>query len=201
MLDCPNAEIRDRLPEFVAGSLDPSELADVRSHLETCSACREEVALIQGVRALVIRATPVIDVAAIAARIPAARRQPMKSWSNWRVAAAITIITVGGATVGLLGQDSELPTVPDTIVASVAPVADPVQTPPVAAIGTSVPSTAPTASPAEQIELSTTAEIGQLTDSQLDALLKEIDKIEALPLAEPPRTGLPAGAIVPGEVR
>src|SRR5512140_1830353 len=66
MNDCPNADVRDLLPD----RLDEAARAMVESHLEGCADCRAELALLRDVRASLRRA-PALNVAAIAAAIPA----------------------------------------------------------------------------------------------------------------------------------
>ncbi len=69
MTDCTNAEMRDLLPDVAAETLSTAEMARVRLHVERCSVCAEELALVQQVRAM--RASSVtIDVGAIVAKLP-----------------------------------------------------------------------------------------------------------------------------------
>src|SRR3712207_3052872 len=96
MIDCPNGEIRDRLPDFVHEQLDRVTGATVAAHLASCSACTAEVALLRALRAS-FRETPAVDVARIVATlprprgVPAAGPGPRPIWSrlDWRVAAVI----------------------------------------------------------------------------------------------------------------
>jgi hypothetical protein len=70
MSECLNLDVQDLLPEFAAGLLPASDRVMVEVHLSSCSACAEDVRLLEAVR----RARPVvphIDVAAIVAALPA----------------------------------------------------------------------------------------------------------------------------------
>lgn len=70
MMDCPNAEIRDLLPDFVHRALSDGDAARVTAHLGSCAACRDELALLR-TSAAVLRVRPVVDVAAIVRALPA----------------------------------------------------------------------------------------------------------------------------------
>ena len=39
MSDCPNVEMRERLPEYLHGTLAASDRAALEAHLATCSEC------------------------------------------------------------------------------------------------------------------------------------------------------------------
>src|SRR5689334_6370511 len=106
MTDCPNGELRDLLPDYLHDRLDSSARGAVERHLAECTACRDELALLRELRGTLQRA-PRIDVAAVAAAIPAYRPAPRKHVAGgWRVAAAIAAIAVGGASLTLLGHES-----------------------------------------------------------------------------------------------
>ena len=127
MTDCGNAEIRDLLPDLVAGALSPVERSRVQAHVDGCAECAGEVALLRTARALRPNVAA-IDVAAIVARLPrpaarpsvvddpsivsldahremqrAASQSPRMSWTGsrsvWRTAAAIGVIIAGGWSV------------------------------------------------------------------------------------------------------
>lgn len=106
MRDCPNGEMRDQLPLYVSGRLDEAREAFVEAHLRECADCSAEVELLRAtVRAFEVTAP---DAAAIAAYVPTARAarraRPFHSQPLWRVAAAITIMIAGTAMTMLLRQ-------------------------------------------------------------------------------------------------
>lgn len=70
MIDCPNVAVRDALPEYLHDALDPEHAAEIRAHLDGCSACTAEFAVMQAVMATTPR-VPSIDTAKIVAAIPA----------------------------------------------------------------------------------------------------------------------------------
>src|SRR5437870_551008 len=109
MIDCSNGDMRDLLPELVHDRLAPSERARIEAHVASCEACRAEVALLRALRATMGR-TPAIDVASIAAAIPAYRAPVRRSWTGLRAAAVIAAIAVGGTSVALIRHESSTPT-------------------------------------------------------------------------------------------
>src|SRR5688572_12095767 len=114
MFDCANVEMRELLPEFAAGSLDASTRARVEAHVQSCAECASELETLRLVRASfasVLAAAPNVDARRIAAALPKPVAPPHTSeaprtrgvaqrrWVDWRVAAALTMITVGGLSV------------------------------------------------------------------------------------------------------
>ena len=55
MIDCPNGDVRDALPEYLNDRLDPARRAEVESHLLRCDACRAELSLLRDLRATMRR--------------------------------------------------------------------------------------------------------------------------------------------------
>src|SRR5919108_4818432 len=119
MIDCSNAEIRDRLPDFVHGQLDAEARAEVAAHAAGCSACTAELALLRELRAS-LRTGATVDVARIVAALPAPPARgagaggqlhwPRWKRFDWRIAAAIVALAVGGGSAivaTMLGRDSD----------------------------------------------------------------------------------------------
>ena len=114
MFDCANVEMRELLPELAAGRLDAPTRARVEAHVLSCSECASELETIRLVRAS-FSAASVIDTRRIVAALPKPRaivvrpvaRQRAARWMDWRAAAALTMITIGGLSVALRqrGQD------------------------------------------------------------------------------------------------
>jgi hypothetical protein len=111
MMECMNAEIRDRLPDLLHERLDPETRAAVVAHVAGCEACRQELAVLKATKGLFAR-VPRVDVPRIASAVvadakaggPAATpRVPAmgRSWVrvSWRMAAAIVLAVVGGAAI------------------------------------------------------------------------------------------------------
>lgn len=72
MNDCLNETMRDQLPLLAHDALDGAEAAAVQAHLTNCSACAVELRTLTAAAALFAAATPVVDTAAILARLPQA---------------------------------------------------------------------------------------------------------------------------------
>ena len=59
-------EIRQALGVYVLGAIDPAERAQVDEHLATCSECRDELASLAGLPAM-LRKVPVVEAERLAA--------------------------------------------------------------------------------------------------------------------------------------
>ena len=204
MNDCPNADVRDLLPDLLHERLDAASRAMVEAHVAGCTDCAAELELLRQVRGM--RRTPRVDVASIVASVPAYRAPARRSWVGWRVAAAITVIVAGASSVAVLQR--RLPPSPRVVTypipASAAPSlppASPVTTTEVASGG---PKSAPTAriddsmpvtppAPAEHVPIASGAvrelamgggALGDLDDHELTSLLRDIESLDAVPSVE-----------------
>lgn len=173
MRDCPDATMRDLLPDLLNDRLSARQRADVRAHLDACVDCRAELQLLERVRASVQR-TP-IDVARIAAAVPAYQRSRWRtlSASSLLRAAAVVMIALGAALV--LRRDDvqvgeSVPVIPNDSAPSV------VATQPAAAAQPRTQRNAPTTS----AELAVGEMFEDLTDGDLEALLQSMGTIEAV---------------------
>jgi anti-sigma factor RsiW len=208
MTDCSNVEMRERLPELVHDALSAGDRAAVLAHVTSCTECAEELELLRNVqRTLGAMRVPAIDTAAIVAALPAAPRAAFprprvtpiarparRSPTLFRLAAAISFISIGGISVAVarsyLGQAT--PSAVDTVRTDVASssVGIPSQaanvTEPVAAVS------------ADSRVLVVHPSIAALDDADLESLLGELDQLEAAPLAEPETT--PGGRALAGAV-
>jgi hypothetical protein len=216
MSDCANVEMRELLPELVAGTVDASTRARVDEHVSACADCAAELETLRLVRSAFLNA-PAVDVGRIVAALPkpTARQpavhptRPVKRWLDWRIAAALTTITVGGLS---LAVSQRTPTSLDTVrrdsieVASNAPIG------PNESARDSVPDARLARDPrsqtsqqkepvvggttqrtetASKAQLSFGGGTGDLDDASLQALLgalEEIDRAPVAPSAEPDRT-------------
>jgi anti-sigma factor RsiW len=111
-------EIKQALGVYVLGAIDPAERAQVDEHLATCAECREELASLAGLPAM-LRKVPVVE----AERLAAAEQDPeltaapspelltsllgrtanvrrIRRWRGLAAAAAVSLVAVaGGAAV------------------------------------------------------------------------------------------------------
>ena len=199
MIDCPSAEIRDLLPDLVHERLDVPARATVLAHVEGCAACRAELALLRDLRVELSRA-PSLDVGVIArvvvsrtvrphdAAIGAAGSiRPVRAhrWMDWRIAAAITVLVVGGAsvaTIRLAGRgQSAVDTAPAIGIARKSANNDSgrEKSTPVVSPAATVDVTPATA------ELSMGGGVGDLSDGDLRALLVDIEALDGVPEPDP----------------
>ena len=148
MIDCTNADIRDRLPDLLHERLDAAARAAVMAHVERCAACQAELALLRALRGELSRA-PALDVSAVGrvvvSRTTAANsREPraegdarrfephdaavrpldpaprQRRWADWRIAAAIAVLALGSASAAKLLRSRSSAITPDSAVAVVA---------------------------------------------------------------------------------
>lgn len=172
MRDCPNATMRERLPDLLHDRLSAALRAEVRAHLETCAECRAEFQLLEQVRAIVV--APTVDTRRIASALPPYRAAPR--WRGtvqsplFRIAAAVVIL-LGGA---MLVTDAPVP-IDEPAVGKPVVSAPVVQTPTGA---TSQVAVRP--SPSATTELAVGEMFHDLTDSDLQALLDELGSLEAV---------------------
>lgn len=203
MNDCPNADIRDQLPDLLHERLDVSMRAAVMAHVDSCVDCRAELELLRGLHGMLVSRTPRVDINYVVSALPkraaqpprVARRRPL--WNDWRVAAAVTLLAAGGGSFALLRQ-GVTPTTADSVFALAPSIGDTrapsgdsgAKTSAVAGAGvaTSGSSSRPAVSVAssdEQAGLATTAHLADLNERELQALLDQIDQLQAVPMTEP----------------
>jgi putative zinc finger protein len=221
MNDCANAEVRDQLPELLHDRLDAQTRAAIMAHVNGCVDCRTELELLRDVRGMLAAGAPRVDVNWVAAALPKPPRQrpalgvttslgatrQRRVWSDWRVAAAVTLLVAGGSSVALLDHGRGIDRLPG----------DTVQLPPVAAAAgsSSSPSASATSAPASanaapvaasrkptnaantqlasaddptdasDPSLGASGRLESLNAAQLKKLLGDIDQIKATPITEP----------------
>ncbi len=195
MRDCPNATMRDRLPDLLSGRLPAGEQADVRAHVAACVDCRAELELLE--RVLASAVTPRVDTTRIVAALPAYRPA---SW--WRAAgrsrqagiAAALVLLAGTATLIAGRVVGGPPLVPDPVASASVQVptrgATSVRETPEPSLGRDALAYRPT-------ELAVGETLQDLSDADLRELLDELERFEALmpaePEAIPPSLGRGAG--------
>lgn len=184
MNDCGNAIMRDRLPDLLHERLGDRERAELEAHLAVCADCRTERELLRATAAALIVGRPV-DSAVIARALPARIRDRTRR-RVWRrvAAAAASIAIVAAGSFALLDRGTEpAPRVAsgDSLLPSPGDAA-----PPIVAATPSGPEPAASAA-----LLPVGASLGELSDSQLAALLASLESLDALPSIEP-RSVLPA---------
>jgi len=117
MFDCADVEMRELLPDLAARTLDDATRARVERHVASCAECTSELETLHLVRSAYATA-PTVDVRRIVAALP----RPVAVFDrthagghvrrliDWRVAAALTMISVGGLSLAVARhRSSELP--------------------------------------------------------------------------------------------
>jgi len=209
MFDCANVEMRELLPELAAGTLDAATRALVEQHVATCAECASELETLRLVKSAFASA-PTVDVGRIVAALPkpasaprsARGSAPVRRWMDWRVAAALTMITVGGLSVAVTQRlrhgnpnppDSRVAQpLGDTTVVARAPSTPDTPVPRKDSMGKGVPrspTTVPAAPAKPQLAFARGAgDIDEASIQELLALLDEIDRSPVAPRAEPDPT-------------
>jgi anti-sigma factor RsiW len=161
MRECTNAEMRDLLPDLVHGQLGAAQRAELEAHVAGCDACRDEVALLQRVRAAL--PVPSVDVAAIGRALPAYRAARTRRWTPLLRMAAGLVLVAGAASL-VMRDGSREPTPIDTLAQAGA-------------------STVPVLSLGENFQ--------DLSDSDLEALTDELQALDAVMSEEPEEIVVP----------
>jgi anti-sigma factor RsiW len=109
MNDCQ--EVRHLLGVYVLGAIDPGERARVNEHLAKCQACREELAGLAGLPALLGRVTldeveapgdaPPRPLDQILVKVAQERRRRRRSWAGLAAAAAVVAALIAGGSFWL----------------------------------------------------------------------------------------------------
>ena len=199
MFDCANVEMRELLPELAAGTLDAATRARVEQHVASCAECASELDTLRLVRSA-YATTPAVDVRRIVAALPRAvptprvvpAPQPIKRWMDWRVAAALTMITVGGLSLAVAQRWSSRSSVRDS-----ASVISPIESAPARISVVPAPNDTHTARPdtnrrgstrrttpaAAKAQLAFAGGVDDMDDASIKALIGALDEIDRAPLA------------------
>lgn len=206
MTDCMNAEVRDALPDLMNGRLSDIDKATMTAHVESCADCREELRLLQEIKASAPMA-PRMDVSRIVAALPAAmpatidhlvdrapaRARPRSSMV-WKAMAAAALLVTGTLTFAT-SRHQAVGISPSASGAAVSSAAAPQAAKTGmsgeatgAAVATAVPAVVAAAArpvAGARTELSLTGGVQDLGDEQLQSLLNDLENVQGLPAAEP----------------
>jgi anti-sigma factor RsiW len=206
MRECENEELQDALPGFAAGRLAGAERTRVEEHVAGCAECAATVEMLRAAHQVMTQDAPHIDVSRIVAALPApphavgrpvlvlstaeagdravapaGTRPPRSSgyrpmWTGWRIAAAVSTIAVGGLSVTVMRDLRAAHGGPATVPAVVAaPAAD---------NGSPNPGDTEYMASADA-GLSVGSGLSDLSEGEMEGLLKDLDGIEASPSDEP----------------
>lgn len=195
MNDCVNAEMRDRLPELLHDRLPANVRGELVAHVDACADCREELELLRALRSVLAPPVPRIDVGSIVSALPKAPSQTLRprsrrTWADWRIAAAIAVLAVGGSSVALINRTPHVVSVP---IGAGSPTADSPSTP--ALVQTVRPNTTSDTNQDSEPSggLGMSGHLADLDDAQLQALINEIENMKAVPITEPEPVSMKVG--------
>lgn len=203
MTECLNEDLRDLLPLLAHGSLPAAEAARVRAHVAACASCTAELSTLESIRQVLSARAPQVDVSAIAMAVTAATSRgtpvlrvvpgdapaakPSASAAPARrsgvprhyIAAAASILVVVSLSIPLLRPDAPVRSEPAAGPTLAGPaVASPIDTPEVV-----TPNAVPAAAVSEGLVVADG--LADLSDDDLESLLKELETLEATVSAEP----------------
>lgn len=200
MNDCMNVEAREALPDLMNGRLSELDTATMNAHVESCPECRAELALLREARSTAPIA-PSLDANRIAAVIPpyggvavslpSAPERRVVASRMWKFAAAVVLVVTGGWLASM--QRSGTPTdVKGAVAASPVTTGSP---PALDSSPQSVAATADTKASSKtatgsnrEVQVASLSLVGSTTDisdSDLEQLVAELDAIDAIPADEP----------------
>ena len=174
MIECPNVEMRDRLPDLANDTLEPAVRELVLIHLTECAACTAEIEILRTTRLILVTTTPKVNVAGIVSALPqygvtvtsTVRSAPPRTWAtSWRMAAATAFLAAGIGSYAVLRDDSPVRSIDSAQIA--AATAD------------------------STMGLALTGALADMSDAELTELAGDIDDIEALPSTEVEMMGSP----------
>jgi hypothetical protein len=195
MNDCLNAEMRDRLPELLHDRLPANVQAELVAHVAVCADCREELELLRALRSALAASAPRVDVASIVSALPKAPSQTLRpgsrrTWADWRIAAAITVLAVGGSSVALINRTPHFTEVRIDTARSI------VDSQAATALAPTVRPNTPS-DPGQDSEpsggLGMSGRLDDLDDAQVQALINEIENMKAVPITEPEPVSMKVG--------
>lgn len=208
MTDCTRTDIRHALPIWVNGLLDEATAAEVGEHLTMCAACGAEVELLRAMRG-VMTSAPDVDVHRVAKSVvqrTIPSRAPAHGRSRWPAVLGGLAVAASVAIGMLLIQRTEPQSGPPPPVAQIRGDDPPPQTtdrlvaPDDSAENAERserdspavrrPADAPI-EPAMRLaasEMRVSGGLGDLDVDELEALLRRLDAIEALPQTSPAPT-------------
>ena len=195
MTDCPRADVRDLLPDLLNDRLDPRTRAEVEQHVASCADCAREMTLLRELHPVLSRA-PAVDVTRIASAVRTSRapKAPVRARvvsRSWLQLAAGIALLLGGSAGLLLWSRAQQATTPQTaaVVDSIPPRdAQPVVSgrrpaDTAAVVRAPAPKEAPRVASAEGIVFG--GGVGDLADADLEALLGDLARLDALTDVEP----------------
>ena len=191
-MKCVDAEVKEALPDLLNGRLSAFDTATMNAHVESCADCRAELELLRQAKssALLI---PAMDALKIASAIPPYPRIPAHvepsrpitaRFKALRVAAVAVLVAAAGLVWSVTSRDVAEP-ITRTAVNTANPDASVALPGTVGASSTESASAAKVSSETHAASLSLVGSTSDLSDSDLELLVAELDEMEPMPAEEP----------------
>jgi hypothetical protein len=192
MTECHNPEFKEQLPELAAEALDDATRDRVMQHVQACIACTEEHEILRAVHTTQMP-VPYINVAKIVRALPPAPLpvRPELPWyrrASLQMAAAFLLVAGGLIAVRQAGDRVQERTAQVSVAqnqAAAAPEVASSQTPQ-ATLASEVPAAPRSAvAPSARNDIALVAGLDEMTTDELSSLLKDVENLDAVPVAEP----------------
>jgi putative zinc finger protein len=191
MNNCMDTEIQEMLPDLLHRTLAADARARVEAHVASCEQCREELEVLRTVKSAAVFA-PAINVDQVVRQIPpyqkivpVVERPATTRVVSWLVAATMAIAVIGGGSLVLARRD--VPNDQRAVVIKDPPVSNPSPAAPeptsTSTSGSQSEPNLPTVEPHTHA-LALAADVGGLSDGNLEQLMTEMAQFDALPATE-----------------
>jgi hypothetical protein len=192
MTECNHPEFKEQLPDLAAESLDAATRDRVMQHVQACIACTEEHEILRAVHTTQMP-VPYINVAKIVRALPPAPLpvRPELPWyrrASLQMAAALLLVAGGLISVRQAGdrvqeRSAQVAAAPSQVASAPEVVSSPAPQPTVIS---EVPATrrVGAVSPAGN-DIALVTGLDEMTTDELSSLLKDVENLDALPVAEP----------------
>lgn len=192
MIECPNGDVRDLLPDLVHERLDAAERNRVEAHVADCEACTSEVRLLERIRASAERYGGVpVNVERVVGALPRRGRigRTGHRWSRsvgLRIAAGIMVLVAGAGWWQSSRRSTRVEGVrdPAPVVSQASPAPGGAAHQPAVA-GQRPRQTAPPPAVVATRAISLDDDLTDLSDRELQSLLGALDSFEAVTRVEP----------------
>ncbi|MEO8575925.1 MAG: zf-HC2 domain-containing protein [Gemmatimonadales bacterium] len=205
MNDCVVTGVRDALPDLLHGRLSELDTATMTAHVGSCPECRAELALLREVKSAAPLA-PEMDVVRIASSLPryggaavmhTLPAKPARKTSlrfAMLAAAAALVVALGGVAVTTVRNSNDAAQASAVASATQSGATQSTGTAEIVAPAASAPDQSVTKEPTRvgiapvQKQVASLSFVGgtqDLSDSELEMLLAELDGMESIPAAEP----------------
>jgi len=189
MNNCMETEIQEMLPDLLHGTLAADTRARVEVHVASCEQCREELEVLRTVKSAAVFA-PVINVDQVVRQIPpyqkivpVVERPATTRVVSWLVAATMAIAVIGGGSLVLARRDVAPAVVIEDPKVSI-PSPDAPQPTTVAGPALQPEPTTVAAAAPHTHALALAADVGGLSDGNLEQLMTEMAQFDAMPATE-----------------